>query len=167
MRMCILHYFTIGPLPLDGLDGSTFKSPVRWRFSYSILRWPDYFDLTFEGVPGLVGGFKHFSFSIIYGNNHPNWLIFFRGVETTNQRLLIPIFAGLFRSFRRSYSQGFVSSGSVASSNLYAWWLIWVSQAACGALDEPDWQWCFCASKASEIGSVPYIFASAWYNWMI
>ena len=98
------------------------------------------------------------------------WLVvsnIFRGVETTNQRLLIPIFAGLFRSFGRSYSQGFVSSGSVASSNLYAWWLIWVSQAACGALDEPDWQWCFCASKASEIGSVPYIFASAWYNWMI
>ena len=28
-------------------------------------------------------------FSIIYGNNHPNWLIFFRGVETTNYRILI------------------------------------------------------------------------------
>ena len=26
----------------------------------------------------LVGGFKHFLFSIIYGNNHPNWLIFFK-----------------------------------------------------------------------------------------
>ena len=33
----------------------------------------------------LVGGFKHFLFSIIYGNSNPNWLIFFRGVETTNQ----------------------------------------------------------------------------------
>ena len=35
------------------------------------------------------GGLEHFYFSIyiyIYiGNNHPNWLIFFRGVETTNQ----------------------------------------------------------------------------------
>ena len=26
-----------------------------------------------------------FYFSIIYGNSNPNWLIFFRGVETTNQ----------------------------------------------------------------------------------
>jgi hypothetical protein len=33
----------------------------------------------------LVGGFKHFLFSMIYGNNPSHWLIFFRGVETTNQ----------------------------------------------------------------------------------
>jgi hypothetical protein len=34
----------------------------------------------------LVGGLEHgFYFSIISGNNTPNWLIFFRGVETTNQ----------------------------------------------------------------------------------
>ena len=33
----------------------------------------------------LVGGLEHFLFSHILGNNHPNWLIFFRGVETTNQ----------------------------------------------------------------------------------
>ena len=32
----------------------------------------------------LVGGLEHF-FPYI-GNNNPNWLIFFRGVETTNQR---------------------------------------------------------------------------------
>ena len=28
----------------------------------------------------LVGGLEHFLFPIIYGNNNPNWLIFFRGV---------------------------------------------------------------------------------------
>ena len=38
----------------------------------------------------LVGGLEHFFiFPYIYyiyiGNNHPNWLIFFRGVETSNQ----------------------------------------------------------------------------------
>ena len=33
----------------------------------------------------LVGGLEHFLFSHRFGNNHPNWLIFFRGVETTNQ----------------------------------------------------------------------------------
>ena len=32
----------------------------------------------------LVGGLEHFFFPYI-GNNNPNWLIFFRGVETTNQ----------------------------------------------------------------------------------
>ena len=39
--------------------------------------------LTFESL--LVGGFKHFFCPIIYGIILPNWLIFFRGVETTNQ----------------------------------------------------------------------------------
>ena len=33
----------------------------------------------------LVGGLEHFLFPYI-GNSHPNWLIFFRGVETTNQQ---------------------------------------------------------------------------------
>ena len=34
----------------------------------------------------LVGGLEHFIFSHIFAlYNHPNWLIFFRGVETTNQ----------------------------------------------------------------------------------
>ena len=37
--------------------------------------------------PVLVGGLDFF-FPYI-GNNHPNWLIFFRGVETTNQRLFL------------------------------------------------------------------------------
>ena len=34
----------------------------------------------------LTGGLEHFIFFHIYiGNNHPNWLIFFRRVQTTNQ----------------------------------------------------------------------------------
>ena len=36
----------------------------------------------------LVGGLEHFYFPYI-GKNHPNWLIFFGGVETTNQSWLI------------------------------------------------------------------------------
>ena len=35
----------------------------------------------------LVGGLEHFLFFPYIGNNHPNWLIFFRGVETTNQEM--------------------------------------------------------------------------------
>ena len=35
----------------------------------------------------LVGGLEHeFYFPRNVGNNHPNWLIFFRGVQTTNQK---------------------------------------------------------------------------------
>ena len=33
----------------------------------------------------LVGGLEHLFFSIYWECHHPNWLIFFRGVETTNQ----------------------------------------------------------------------------------
>ena len=33
----------------------------------------------------LVGGLEHFLMFPYIGNNHPNWLIFFRRVETTNQ----------------------------------------------------------------------------------
>ena len=33
----------------------------------------------------LVGGLEHFFMFPYIGNNHPNWLIFFRRVETTNQ----------------------------------------------------------------------------------
>ena len=36
----------------------------------------------------LVGGLEHFFIFPYIGNNHPNWLIFFRGVQTTNQVLL-------------------------------------------------------------------------------
>ena len=33
-----------------------------------------------------VGGLEHKFYDFPYiGNNDPNWLIFFRGVETTNQ----------------------------------------------------------------------------------
>ena len=39
-------------------------------------------------VSHLVGGLEHFLFPYI-GNNHPNWLIFFRGVQTTNQSLYV------------------------------------------------------------------------------
>ena len=38
------------------------------------------------GVPQLVGGLEHFFIFPYIGNNHPtDYIIFFRGVETTNQ----------------------------------------------------------------------------------
>ena len=41
----------------------------------------------------LVGGLEHeFYCSIIYGIILPNWLIFFRGVETTNQSWCIMVY---------------------------------------------------------------------------
>ena len=46
-----------------------------------------YIDLwCFAFQQNLVGGLEHvLFFHIIGNNNNPNWLIFFRGVETTNQ----------------------------------------------------------------------------------
>jgi hypothetical protein len=44
----------------------------------------------------LVGGLEHnFYFCILIGNNDPNWVILFRGVETTNQ-FTIKLFLLLF-----------------------------------------------------------------------
>ena len=37
------------------------------------------------------------------GNNHPNWLIFFRGVQTTNQMLIVQLRTGTFY-----FSRGFL-----------------------------------------------------------
>ena len=38
----------------------------------------------------LVGSLEHFLFFPYIGNNHSNWLIFFRGIETTNQKVIAP-----------------------------------------------------------------------------
>ena len=39
-----------------------------------------------EGYTYLVGGFKHEFYDFPYiGKNNPNWLIFSRGVKTTNE----------------------------------------------------------------------------------
>ena len=37
----------------------------------------------------LVGGLVAIFIFPYIGNNHPNWLIFFRGVETTNQEIIL------------------------------------------------------------------------------
>ena len=46
-----------------------------------------------SNIHHLVGGLEHFYTFFIFpyiGNNNPNWLVFFRGVETTN----LSLFAG-------------------------------------------------------------------------
>ena len=46
------------------------------------------FAMMIQGIKYAFGGLEHCLFSHIFGtfwNNHPHWLIFFRGVETTNQ----------------------------------------------------------------------------------
>jgi hypothetical protein len=44
--------------------------------------------VTIYNLQILVGGFKHFLFFHNIWDNLPNWLIFFRGVETTNQAIV-------------------------------------------------------------------------------
>ena len=52
-----------------------------------MIHYNDTWYLTgFLNQPMLVGGLEHFLFSdMIIWNNDPNWLIFFRGFEITNQ----------------------------------------------------------------------------------
>ena len=56
----------------------------------------------------LVGGDWNMTFIVPYiGNNHPNWQLFFRGVEATNQsrnQLLDPFFAKGYRLSGRNPS---------------------------------------------------------------
>ena len=75
-----------------------------WTFS---AHCPDYsrFWCTDSGLSSAISGYHPFSliiwlvvwnifyFSIIYGNNPSHWLIFFRGVETTNQSSMTILFS--------------------------------------------------------------------------
>ena len=59
---------------------------IRWIYSLCIV---------------LVGGLEHDFYDFPYiGNNNPNWLIFFRGVQTTNQCHSIILFHWLCWLFR-------------------------------------------------------------------
>ena len=53
--------------------------PEKWRLKGRFFCWKT--RITYDW---LVVWNMNFTFPYI-GNNHPNWLIFFRGVETTNQ----------------------------------------------------------------------------------
>ena len=76
--------------------------PVGWlSHSNSHLIWSREFPASQLSGPGRVLIFWSYSWLVVWnmtffyfpyiGNSHPNWLIFFRGVETTNQ---IAIFVG-------------------------------------------------------------------------
>ena len=71
---------------------------AHWSWS----RWPkmtqDVFVLIRENIHTLVGGLEQFFIFPYIGNNHPNWLIFFRGVQTTNQLFFSCISINVLRS---------------------------------------------------------------------
>ena len=75
----ILIYFgAVTWLERDEIQRDGNRNPVTHRRAYN------------SSTLCLVGGFKHFLFSIIYGyiyiwDNPSHWLIFFRVVKTTNQ----------------------------------------------------------------------------------
>ena len=59
-------------------------SPQRGFGIPELQRWLNYGSYPLGNQPGWWFG-TFFIFPYI-GNNHPNWLIFFRGVQTTNQQ---------------------------------------------------------------------------------
>ena len=67
---------------------TALKLPMSWsRWLWIGIFGRFYRDLIeIECWCHLVGGLVAMNFTFPYiGNNHPNWLIFFRGVDTTNQ----------------------------------------------------------------------------------
>ena len=80
-------------------DGSAFGF-IFWFFWFVNIQvilcvcqaaWLEGWTCTLHFDICLVGGLEHFIFSHIFGyiwNNHPNWLIFFGGFETTSQKLI-------------------------------------------------------------------------------
>ena len=81
-----------------------FKRPTDisiWH-NYDLQRYHHWYHhliiCRYSDIPWLVDGLEHeFYFSIYMGNNNPNWLIFFRGVETTNQITLLTMGFGWFQ----------------------------------------------------------------------
>ena len=73
--------------PMGSWGSCTLVHRCRWSISVCLLCLLNGRKLIFEYVSS---GWWFGTFSIFpyIGNNHPNWLIFFRGVQTTNQWFL-------------------------------------------------------------------------------
>ena len=74
-------------------------SSIHW-FSEFLIQWYT------DSLVHLIGGLEHFPY---IGNNHPNWLIFFGGVETTNQFIVGSSVHGFIGSFSQSCVDSFMS----------------------------------------------------------
>ena len=73
--------------PFDG-EGQGCCSPPATSPLQEIWTNNIWFPYWWYSCQVLVGGLEHGFFPPYIGNNHPNWLIFFRGVQTTNQKFL-------------------------------------------------------------------------------
>ena len=70
--------------PLNAIARGNGDPHRTWRIAgvdereqLGVLKSWGIFKSPWVSLYSLVGGFKHFLFSIIYGNNHPNWLSYF------------------------------------------------------------------------------------------
>ena len=93
------------------------NGPVIFRFAntqfFAELWWVDL--LFTSSVPGWWFGCHEFYFPIYWVANHPNWLICFRGVQTTNQVLIVLLMVLLSYTWLRFLVVSFpASTASVA-----------------------------------------------------
>ena len=98
---------------------------VVWRVSNSTIDTASFLGVTVifaklngkTWVNGIMIGWWFGTFFIFpyIGNHNPNWLIFFRGVETTNQMM----FGGLFLLIRYVYTY-------ISLHITFFWWANWV-----------------------------------------
>ena len=87
--MVDIYIFRTRQLIVDCLSNvwSQIGLLTAWPLHMSILSIPRH--LPFDPEPTLSGWcFGTFFIFQYIGNNHPNWLIFFRGVQTSNQLYL-------------------------------------------------------------------------------
>ena len=76
------------PLPLHGTKGMGMEGHEGSDCQMGAAGFIFYLFLT---MTKLVGGLEHFLFSHSVGNDHPNWLIFFRGVSIPHTRISMNI----------------------------------------------------------------------------
>ena len=102
---------------------SAADSPHRTACEFGAARWTgrssrpslaESDEICWNMLKCLVGGLEHV-FSIYWECHHPNWLIFFRWVQTTNQNMLKPLewtfetpnFFKMGQSWKVKIGQGF------------------------------------------------------------
>ena len=87
----IVYKLMVGETLILILSLYSVANPWRSHPEWQLFRWKKTLKVEVYYTAGWwFGTFLIFPY---IGNNHPNWLIFFRGVQTTNQRFITLVFA--------------------------------------------------------------------------
>ena len=86
----LAEVMTLGDWAVRSSTGGWLQVSIRKCYDLESFRATPIFFLGDSIFVYLVGGDWNMTFIFPYiGNNHPNWLIFFRGGQTTNQMVIL------------------------------------------------------------------------------